>query len=124
MRTMKLLLTISIIFNIIGAGIILYVGMMKYRQITSPNATDLRRENKKDVFSVLNNEYNDIIFLGDNYIERCHWSELLNNCRIRNRGIGGENVKGLLSRIEDITRIQPAQIFIMVGLNDIIANKS
>jgi len=111
---------ISIILNLMMLPAFIYIVIKKYKQITSPNPEDLRRKCKVDVFSILKNESNDIVFIGDSQIERCHWNELFDNNRIKNRGIGGDNVKGLLSRIDQVVEDKPSKIFIMIGINNIL----
>jgi lysophospholipase L1-like esterase len=62
----------------------------------------------------------DIVFLGDSITEECEWVELLENSQIKNRGISGDTTMGILHRLEDIVIAQPAKIFIMVGINNLI----
>jgi lysophospholipase L1-like esterase len=61
----------------------------------------------------------DIIFVGDSHIKLCPWSELLKNHNIKNRGIGGDTVGGVLERIDHLIQAQPDKIFVLAGNNDI-----
>ena len=56
----------------------------------------------------------DIVMLGN-----CEFNELLNNRHIKNRGIVGDIVQGLIDRIGPIIEGQPKKLFIMSGVNDI-----
>ena len=38
---------------------------------------------------------------------------------IRNRGIVGDDTAGIIARLDEITKSQPAQVFLMVGINDL-----
>ena len=49
----------------------------------------------------------------------CEFNELLNNSHIKNRGIVGDIVQGLIDRIGPIIKGQPKKLFIMSGVNDI-----
>jgi len=62
---------------------------------------------------------NEIIFLGDSITDNCRWSELFQNIRVKNRGIGGDRVKGILQRLPEVVSSSPDKIFLMVGINDL-----
>lgn len=78
---------------------------------------------RKSLFEIIPQSQNDIVFLGDSLIERCEWSELLENPNIKNRGIGGDSLYGLIKRIDQVTYTRPKKIFLMIGVNDAIANQ-
>ena len=61
----------------------------------------------------------DIVMLGNSLTDGCEFNELLNNRRIKNRGIVGDIVQGLIDRIDPIIKGQPKKLFIMSGVNDI-----
>jgi len=79
---------------------------------------------RKSLFDIIPQGQNEILFLGDSLIERCEWSELLENPNIKNRGISGDNLYGLINRLEQVTANRPKKIFLMIGINDIIANQN
>lgn len=74
---------------------------------------------KKSLFELLPNTSNEIILLGDSITDGNEWAELFGNSRLKNRGISGDVTKGVLYRLEEITESNPAQIFIMIGVNDL-----
>lgn len=74
---------------------------------------------KKGHFESLSNTDNEIIFLGDSITDNCHWAELFQNHRIKNRGIGGDRTDGILLRLDEIVSSLPDKIFIMIGINDL-----
>ena len=61
----------------------------------------------------------DIVMLGNSLTDGCEFNELLNNKHIKNRGIVGDIVQGLIDRVEPIIKGQPKKLFIMCGVNDI-----
>ncbi len=65
---------------------------------------------------------NEIVFLGNSITDGAEWYELLGNKRIRNRGISADVTEGILLRLDAITKLKPAKIFIMIGVNDIARN--
>jgi len=79
---------------------------------------------RKTLFEKLPNSENEIIFLGNSISDGCNWNELLNDNRIKNRGISGDVTDGVLDRLDEITESKPAKIFIMIGVNDLACGKS
>lgn len=74
---------------------------------------------RKSLFKVLPADTNDIIFLGNSLTDGCEWNELFENNHIKNRGISGDNIEGVLERIDDLCSGKPEKIFISIGVNDI-----
>ena len=66
----------------------------------------------------------DIVFLGDSITEEGPWEELFPDLRVRNRGVAGDTTDGVLHRLEQITRAQPAKVFLMIGTNDLFRGAS
>ena len=61
----------------------------------------------------------DIVMLGNSLTDGCEFNELLNNHHIKNRGIVGDIVQGLIDRIDPIIKGKPKKLFILSGVNDI-----
>ena len=61
----------------------------------------------------------DIVMLGNSLTDGCEFNELLGNRHIKNRGITGDIVQGLIDRIGPIIEGQPRKLFIISGVNDI-----
>jgi lysophospholipase L1-like esterase len=72
------------------------------------------------LFQILPKSQSEIIFLGDSITDECEWAELLENPKLKNRGISGDTTKGILHRLNDVVKFQPAQIFLMIGVNNFI----
>ena len=47
---------------------------------------------------------------------------LTNSDFILNMGIGGDFTEGLIARVTDVTRLSPDNLFIMIGVNDILTD--
>lgn len=73
----------------------------------------------KSLLDVIPTTSDDVVFVGNSIINQCAWNELFQNNTAKNRGITGDNIKGVASRIGNITSGQPAKIFLEVGINDI-----
>ncbi|MBE0677356.1 MAG: sialate O-acetylesterase [Bacteroidales bacterium] len=76
----------------------------------------------KDMYDHLPDTRNEIVFLGNSITDGAEWYELLGNKRIRNRGISADVTEGVLLRLDAITKLKPAKIFIMIGVNDLSRN--
>ncbi len=76
----------------------------------------------KDMYDHLPDTRNEIVFLGNSITDGAEWYELLGNKRIRNRGISADVTEGVLLRLDAITKLKPAKIFIMIGVNDLARN--
>lgn len=79
---------------------------------------------KKSMFEVLPSSANEIIFLGNSLTALCNWNELLENPNIKNRGISTDVIEGVLVRIDEVIFSKPKQVFLMIGINDLIQNRS
>lgn len=73
-------------------------------------------------FEIYPNSPNDVIFLGNSITSRAQWNELLGLPTARNRGISGDTTFGILERLHEVTEGYPAQIFLLIGINDISRN--
>lgn len=76
-------------------------------------------ESRKTVLAVMPKDTGTIVFVGNSLTEGCEWSELLDR-PVKNRGIAGEITSGLLERLPSIIALQPARLFMMTGVNDLI----
>jgi len=81
-------------------------------------------DQKKSLFEILPDTKNEIIFLGNSITDGCEWSELLQNPHAKNRGISGDTSEGVLNRLYQVTRAQPAKVFLLIGINDLSKNIS
>lgn len=79
---------------------------------------------KKELFEILPDTKDEIIFLGNSIIDGWEWGELFKNKDIKNQGISGDITDGLLFRLDEVTRSNPYKIFIMIGVNDLSRNKN
>jgi lysophospholipase L1-like esterase len=60
-----------------------------------------------------------ILFLGNSLTELGDWKKLLKDSTIINRGIAGDITFGVLSRLDEVIALQPARLFLEIGINDI-----
>ncbi|MCK9412301.1 MAG: GDSL-type esterase/lipase family protein [Prolixibacteraceae bacterium] len=81
-------------------------------------------DQRKSLFEILPDTKNEITFLGNSITDGSEWSELLANPRAKNRGISGDTSEGVLFRLYQVTRVQPAKVFLLIGINDLYGNIS
>lgn len=61
----------------------------------------------------------DIVFLGDSLTYHGRFSEFFPDYRIANLGLRGDDLKGVICRLEQIKALRPSLLFMMIGLNDV-----
>jgi lysophospholipase L1-like esterase len=79
---------------------------------------------KRSFFESLPNDTNEIIFLGNSITDMCAWNELFGMANIKNRGISGDVINGVIDRLEEVVSAYPKKIFLMIGTNDLARKKS
>jgi lysophospholipase L1-like esterase len=67
-----------------------------------------------------------LLFLGDSLIEYFDWQQRFPNHSVKNLGMAGESVEGLLSRVVRVKQVCPEaeMIFIMSGINNVAMGDS
>lgn len=66
----------------------------------------------------------DIVFLGDSITEGGPWEEIFPGLQVRNRGVGGDTSEGVLKRLQQVSRAEPAKVFLLIGTNDLFLGVS
>lgn len=59
------------------------------------------------------------LFLGDSITARCDFNKLFNKTDIINRGIGSDVTEGVLNRLDQVYKLNPKKIFLLIGINDL-----
>jgi lysophospholipase L1-like esterase len=65
-----------------------------------------------------------IVMLGDSLTAWGDWQTLLNRKDIANKGKAGDTSGDVLERMEVIYRLKPQVAFVMIGINDILQDRS
>ncbi len=60
-----------------------------------------------------------IVLLGNSITAYGEWTELLNREKIFNRGIPGDHCDGVRERLNEVARLNPEKLFLMIGINDL-----
>jgi lysophospholipase L1-like esterase len=127
MKISKILISsilINILVLVLGAMYV-FKRMLQHAQGKSQTLYDSCQE-RQDIFFQGNEathkqpEPHKIIFLGDSLTAFGNWSEGLHHDHIINRGIAGDTTCGVQTRLEPILKSHPQQVFLMIGINDLI----
>ncbi|HSP23224.1 MAG TPA: GDSL-type esterase/lipase family protein [Planococcus sp. (in: firmicutes)] len=130
MKTKQILLIASLALNVLligAAGIIVNkqggIGFIEeqYDSIESKEEFPEYYRQKKDIFSALDGEAADKIFLGDSITDHGEFPEYFPDETVLNRGIAEDTTKGVLNRIDEVAARNPKEVYIMIGVNDIAA---
>ena len=82
--------------------------------------TKVHYQNRIQEFKEAPLENRDIVFLGNSITEGGgDWGTRFNNPKVKNRGISGDTTDGVLARLGEITYFKSAQVFMLIGINDL-----
>jgi lysophospholipase L1-like esterase len=60
-----------------------------------------------------------VVFVGDSLTDGARWDELFPGIPVRNRGVPADTTADVLARLDQVTAGKPAQVFLMIGTNDL-----
>ena len=93
----KLFLGLSVLLNILLFALCIY-------QMSRPKVREALKDNSYVTYLSLQRQMpvnnGDIVFMGGKQVSDCDWHELLNNCRIKNRGVPGNRINNELKRLD------------------------
>ncbi len=75
--------------------------------------------NRIEQFEFFNNPV-DVVMIGDSITHQGHWEEFFPDNKIANRGVGGDRTDDVLRRIDNIIKLKPNKVFLMIGINDLL----
>lgn len=126
MKTIKLILFFSLGLNLIA---VFFVARRIYWQYYVTSDSTLNQNNsgkpinywldRNKLFEVLPKDTNAIVFIGNSLTQNFELVELFKNSKIKNRGINGDLIAGVLNRLAPIISLKPKKIFIEIGINDL-----
>jgi len=86
---------------------------------TEPTRHSTYYQQRKTHFEELPKDTAAIVFIGDSLTDGGEWSELLDNPKVKNRGISGDVSQGVWERLDAVTAAKPQKVFVMIGINDL-----
>jgi lysophospholipase L1-like esterase len=134
-RTLNRVLALSLTLNVLAlsaAGYAVYKRggrayiRDRFQAVRSSSNTltpdDISYLTRETLFERLPVRPTPIVFLGDSQTANCEWGELFPGAV--NRGIGGDTSATLLKRISDVSRLDPREVFLLIGANDFARGSS
>lgn len=79
---------------------------------------------RASLFEVLPVDSDDILFVGNSITDGGEWCELFQNPNVKNRGISGDTTQGVYDRLDVLLKGTPAQIFLLIGINNVPRGES
>jgi len=126
---MKKWLLFSIFLNVIGilgvVGLLIYFGgwkNLKYRVLNRGLSNTY--EMRKSHFENMETDSSSTIFIGNSLVEYGDWEERLSNFNVKNRGIAGDGIEGVIGRLNTLKNLHPKNIIVLIGLNDLFFHES
>ena len=127
MRIPKWIIILSFLLNIIALGYLFFQGYRVYKdkidQFEKYGGVSYYMK-MNEVFNILPNDSNEIVFMGDSHIMLGQVQELFQNNHVKNRGIGGDVTKGIYYRLDEALESKPNKLFIEIGTNDVLREYS
>ncbi len=80
------------------------------------------REHRYDGFKVATINQNSIVFIGNSITNMHDWHSAFANHNVVNRGVSGGYATEILANLESYIAGKPAQVFLMIGTNDMAPN--
>lgn len=80
------------------------------------------RSQRQGMFALTQIERASVVMLGDSLTERAQWSEITGCPFVANRGIGADDSAGVLRRLDEVTKLKPLAVFLMIGVNDVASS--
>jgi lysophospholipase L1-like esterase len=124
----RYVLFISVVINLIGFSLFLLAanrmgGLRQLWMRWQHRGVSALYQHRIEHFEALPEQKGAVIFLGDSQTEQAEWHELadISGGKVLNRGISGDYIQGILNRIEESLRHEPAYIFLQIGINDLLA---
>lgn len=124
MKKLKIILFISLTLNLIASFFV--AKYIYYKNIENVSSMEQLKEtkisyflNRDQLFETFPIDSNSIVFLGNSLTQNFELAELFQNLKIKNRGISGDVIDGVINRLNPIIRSKPKKIFIEIGINDL-----
>jgi lysophospholipase L1-like esterase len=105
----------SLVLMVAAASALIFSAMPALAQPHKMSWNEYRR----GVFALSKIDRAPIVMLGDSITEGAPWAELTGCSYLAERGIGGDTTAKVLARLDDVLKLKPRAVFLMIGVNDI-----
>jgi lysophospholipase L1-like esterase len=121
LRTLRWIAALSLALNVVFA----VLGISRHVRPRRP-AVASREQARAELFHELAAApaiHRDVVVLGDSLTDRGEWWELLDR-PVANRGIAADTVADVRARLADVAALSPRVVFVLIGVNDLLAGGS
>jgi lysophospholipase L1-like esterase len=125
LKKSSLLLAGSMTLNLVLGALFIYkyLSSILYKQHISHGLSKVQYAFSRDkLYEQLPNDPDEIIFIGSSLTSQFIVEEYFRNRNVKNRGINGDNSRGLLLRLDEVLESEPLKIFVEIGINDLRRN--
>jgi len=124
--TVRAILGLSFALNLL-LGTLLALGQWQRSAQTSAEAVEAWHRGsyarRQGAFDASQLRQADVVFLGDSITHAGLWDEYFPDHVVANRGVSGDQTHHVLMRLDDVVRLRPAKLFLMIGVNDLNAGR-
>lgn len=115
----KVAIGLSVIINIIMISTVVWGVSGGAQKLVKDSFIQPYHQRWVSQFDLLEVKPGSTVFLGNSITEAGKWHELFPQSNVINRGIIGDFTTGVIARLDQITKVQPAQVFLLIGTNDL-----
>lgn len=123
MTRLRIFLVFSLLSNV---AFLSWFAFKWYRARSAEKVVFKRADNwqvwaktRADVFRMLPRQKGGIVFLGTSITEAFPVTELFDGIEVKNRGVAGNELSHMESRLDEIIGLQPETLLVEAGINDI-----
>lgn len=96
-----------------------YSLLKHYSGESSSEGHSLHSRQRRSLFDTFTRN-KDIVFLGDSISEQAPWVEMFPGVSLANRGVSGERLVDMVTRVDGVIALRPKAVFLMGGVNDAV----
>jgi lysophospholipase L1-like esterase len=88
-------------------------------EVSAPPKRPPYRVLRQGMFALSKIDSAAVVMLGDSLTEGAQWAEITGCRSLANRGIGADDSAGVARRLDEVLRLRPSAVFLMIGVNDV-----
>jgi hypothetical protein len=116
---MRLVTSRAVFLSVVGAALQLAAMADGYAEAPKKPSHRVLREG---MFSLNKLPTARVVMLGDSLTEGGMWAEITGCYFLVNRGIAADQSAGVAKRLDEIVKLKPAAVFLMIGVNDVASD--
>ncbi len=125
-RKTRILAICNIVLLLLLIAVCLHEGYAQrvYKRLFDPEKPFVYTDNPHfqealDFDSLYCSSHPSVVMIGDSFIQKIEWNELLGRCDVASRGVHGDQTDGILARVPYAIVMRPKIVFLEGGTNDL-----